>query len=165
MFTSARSLTKTAIRRPPEWRSRWLTRVLLPAPRNPESTVTGSAGIKGAFRNPKLYQTLPRSWRSLKPEMRSSLGGLARQARSAGLLGRLARQARWAGSLATLPAIPGRRRRSERRSGADLRYSRATATVPGPQPSWCLLETDRNLGSSRCCARVATRWPHRGHGA
>ncbi|MNO74701.1 hypothetical protein D3C76_657150 [compost metagenome] len=42
MFTSLMSLTITATRRPSRLFRIWLSRVVLPAPRKPESTVTGS---------------------------------------------------------------------------------------------------------------------------
>ncbi|SHW55359.1 Uncharacterised protein [Mycobacteroides abscessus subsp. abscessus] len=41
MFTSLISLTITATRRPSVLARMWLSRVVFPAPRNPESTVTG----------------------------------------------------------------------------------------------------------------------------
>ncbi len=45
MFTSPISLTMMAIRSPAAFRTRWLSKVVLPAPRNPDRGVTGSRPI------------------------------------------------------------------------------------------------------------------------
>lgn len=42
MFTSLMSLTITATRRPSRLASKWLSKVVFPDPRNPDSTVTGT---------------------------------------------------------------------------------------------------------------------------
>ena len=45
MFTSDMSLTMTAMRSPSRLRSAWLSSVVFPDPRKPESTVTGRRSV------------------------------------------------------------------------------------------------------------------------
>ncbi|MNN35344.1 hypothetical protein D3C81_1491940 [compost metagenome] len=51
ILTSLMSLTMTATRLPSRLRSMWLSKVVLPAPRKPDRTVTGSLRwVMGIFR-------------------------------------------------------------------------------------------------------------------